>query len=97
MNLSERQFLTCIISVFFAAIIINLLLSIENVNNNISSFIVYISSSISITLLLRDRLRQLHVNMYWSILGIMPGIGILFGLLIYLYPTALPKEEGRGD
>jgi uncharacterized membrane protein YhaH (DUF805 family) len=97
MNLSSRQFLIALIAIFFGAVGIDVAQMAVGLNANLVRVGIYIISAALLVMLLHDRLRQLRMNPFWAILGIVPPIGLLFGIYIYVSPPNLCDTEGFGD
>jgi len=97
MHLSPRGFLVGLLIIFFGAIAVDVLRMAIGLNLGLVRFGIYLGSAALLTLLLYDRLDQLQLQRSWAVLGLVPPIGFVFGLYIYVSPPNPRGAHGRRD
>jgi hypothetical protein len=90
-NLSPDGFLTGLLRTFFGAVVMDFLLTAIGLDKFFTMITIYLISAIVLSVLLYARLIQLHQNRVWAVLGLIPPLGLAFG--IYLYINAPTSEE----
>lgn len=91
-SLTPKGFLTALLLIFFGAVAADILRMILGFDVGAARFVIYVVSAVLLSFILYDRLTQLHQNRAWAVLGLVPPLGLVFGL--YLYVSA-PKSDER--
>lgn len=86
--LSSRMFLAGLAFVFIGAVIADVALGAMGTDRELARIIIYILSAACLTYLLSIRLRQIHLPRVWAVLGLLPPLGIMFGIYLFM------KESG---
>lgn len=97
MHLSPRGFLIGLFVTFFGAIAVDVLRMALGLSPGLIRLGIYLGSAALLALLLYDRLDQLQLQRSWAFLGLLPPIGFLFGLFIYVSPPNPHGAQGRHD
>lgn len=91
-NLTPKGFLNALMLIFFGGVAMDVSRMLLGFDAGIARPVIFATSAGLLSLLLYDRLTQLHQSRVWAGLGLVPPLGLAFGL--YLYVSA-PKSDGR--
>lgn len=94
-NLSSERFLQALLLIFFGAVGLDISCILFGIDRNTGRVGIYLISAILLFLLLYFRLRQNSQNRMWAIFGLVPPLGILFGLYLYLSGAGLREGHDR--
>jgi hypothetical protein len=91
-NITPKGFLTVLLLIFFGSVFADVLRMILGLDVGAARVTIYAVSAVLLSFVLYNRLVQLHQNRTWAVLGLIPPLGLAFGL--YLYVSA-PKTDER--
>lgn len=84
--MSSTRYISLLVALFFAAVVFDLVLATQEVERWTRSAVVLILTAAALVPLLAVRCGQLRLDRRWALLGLVPMLGFLAGIVLIFLP-----------